>query len=79
LIFILKINISIGSGGFGYLCELQWWAGVAIMALGELCNFAAYGFTPASVVTPLGALSVLVRYDYLLIVLFLLISFFFIQ
>ena len=32
------------------------------MGLGELCNFAAYGFAPASVVTPLGALSVLVRY-----------------
>jgi len=74
--FTLKINISIGSGGFGYLCQLQWWIGFAIMAFGELCNFAAYGFAPASVVTPLGALSVLVRYDYLLIVLFLLISFF---
>jgi len=32
------------------------------MGIGELCNFAAYGFAPASVVTPLGALSVLVRY-----------------
>jgi hypothetical protein len=31
------------------------------MGLGELCNFTAYGFAPASVVTPLGALSVLVR------------------
>lgn len=30
------------------------------MGLGELCNFTAYGFAPASVVTPLGALSVLV-------------------
>lgn len=56
-------NILIGSGGFGYLCEVQWWFGLTIMALGELCNFAAYGFAPASVVTPLGALSVLVRYE----------------
>jgi hypothetical protein len=32
------------------------------MAIGELCNFAAYGFAPASVVTPLGALSILFRY-----------------
>jgi hypothetical protein len=32
------------------------------MGVGELCNFVAYGFAPASVVTPLGALSVLVRY-----------------
>ncbi len=30
------------------------------MALGELCNFAAYGFVPATLVTPLGALSVLI-------------------
>lgn len=30
------------------------------MALGEVFNFAAYAFAPASVVTPLGALSVIV-------------------
>ncbi|CAF2943381.1 unnamed protein product [Rotaria sp. Silwood2] len=52
--------IRAGSGGFGYLREFLWWAGLATMGLGELCNFAAYGFAPASVVTPLGALSVLV-------------------
>lgn len=30
------------------------------MGIGELCNFAAYGFVPATLVTPLGALSVLI-------------------
>lgn len=30
------------------------------MAFGEVFNFAAYAFAPASVVTPLGALSVIV-------------------
>lgn len=30
--------------------------------LGEFANFAAYAFAPATMVTPLGALSVLVRY-----------------
>ncbi len=30
------------------------------MGIGEFANFAAYAFAPASVVTPLGALSVLV-------------------
>jgi len=30
------------------------------VGLGELCNFTAYGFVPATLVTPLGALSVLV-------------------
>lgn len=30
------------------------------MGIGEAANFAAYAFAPASMVTPLGALSVLV-------------------
>lgn len=30
------------------------------MILGEICNFAAYAFAPAILVTPLGALSVLI-------------------
>lgn len=32
------------------------------MILGEIANFAAYAFAPAILVTPLGALSVLVGY-----------------
>ena len=31
------------------------------MVVGELANFAAYAYAPAVVVTPLGALSILVR------------------
>ncbi len=31
------------------------------VALGEAANFAAYAFAPAAVVTPLGALSIIVR------------------
>lgn len=31
------------------------------MGVGEAANFAAYAFAPATLVTPLGALSVLVR------------------
>ena len=31
------------------------------VAVGEAANFTAYGFAPAILVTPLGALSVLVR------------------
>jgi drug/metabolite transporter (DMT)-like permease len=49
-----------GQGGYGYLKEWLWWSGLITMALGELCNFAAYGFVPATLVTPLGALSVLI-------------------
>ncbi|XGW13560.1 hypothetical protein V3C99_000126 [Haemonchus contortus] len=47
-------------GGYGYLREWMWWMGVITMGVGEACNFAAYAFAPASLVTPLGALSVLV-------------------
>uniref|UniRef100_A0A1I8EHA6 Magnesium transporter NIPA2 n=1 Tax=Wuchereria bancrofti TaxID=6293 RepID=A0A1I8EHA6_WUCBA len=47
-------------GGFGYLREWLWWFGVLTMGTGEACNFAAYAFAPASLVTPLGALSVIV-------------------
>lgn len=32
------------------------------MIVGELCNFVAYSFAPAILVTPLGALSVVIRY-----------------
>jgi len=32
--------------------------------VGEIANFSAYAFAPAILVTPLGALSVLVRYVY---------------
>ncbi|KAF1914684.1 magnesium transporter NIPA-domain-containing protein [Ampelomyces quisqualis] len=46
--------------GFGYLRNPTWWAGITTMVLGEIFNFAAYAFAPAILVTPLGALSVLI-------------------
>lgn len=46
--------------GFVYLMRPMWWAGIITMILGEVCNFAAYAFAPAILVTPLGALSVLI-------------------
>lgn len=33
---------------------------VSTVGIGEICNFAAYAFAPAILVTPLGALSVLI-------------------
>ena len=33
----------------------------SLVGVGEAANFTAYGFAPAILVTPLGALSVLVR------------------
>ncbi|KFY06690.1 hypothetical protein V492_07834 [Pseudogymnoascus sp. VKM F-4246] len=46
--------------GFTYLKSPIWWAGIITMILGEIANFAAYAFAPAILVTPLGALSVLI-------------------
>ncbi|OTA60866.1 DUF803-domain-containing protein [Hypoxylon sp. EC38] len=46
--------------GFVYLRNPLWWAGMVTMVIGETCNFAAYAFAPAILVTPLGALSVLI-------------------
>ncbi|KAJ9664108.1 hypothetical protein H2201_005348 [Coniosporium apollinis] len=46
--------------GFSYLKSPLWWGGIVTMVLGEIANFAAYAFAPAILVTPLGALSVLI-------------------
>lgn len=53
-------GLRASSGGFGYLREWIWWAGLLSLGIGEAANFVAYAFAPASLVTPLGTLSVLV-------------------
>lgn len=69
-------GLRAGQGGFGYLKDWMWWTGLLtsknihflcseatfeiVVGIGELANFAAYAFAPASLVTPLGALSVIV-------------------
>ncbi|XP_029956899.1 magnesium transporter NIPA4 [Salarias fasciatus] len=53
-------HLRAGDGGHGYLRDWLWWGGLLTMAAGEVCNFAAYMFAPATLVTPLGALSVLI-------------------
>ncbi|KAK9293061.1 hypothetical protein L1049_021045 [Liquidambar formosana] len=47
-------------GGYGYLKEPLWWLGMITMIVGEIANFVAYVFAPAVLVTPLGALSIIV-------------------
>ncbi|KAK9125097.1 hypothetical protein Scep_013943 [Stephania cephalantha] len=49
-----------GVGGYSYLLEPLWWAGMITMIVGEVANFVAYAFAPAVLVTPLGALSIIV-------------------
>lgn len=46
--------------GFAYLKSPVWWGGIITMVIGEIANFSAYAFAPAILVTPLGALSVLI-------------------
>ncbi|KAJ6824890.1 putative magnesium transporter NIPA1 isoform X1 [Iris pallida] len=53
-------GVRAGSGGYSYLYEPLWWAGMITMIVGEAANFAAYAFAPAILVTPLGALSIIV-------------------
>ena len=53
-------GVRAGAGGYGYLRHWLWWAGLLSMGFGEALNFVAYAFAPATLVTPLGALSVMV-------------------
>ncbi|KAL6962038.1 hypothetical protein U1Q18_036993 [Sarracenia purpurea var. burkii] len=53
-------GIRAGLGGYSYLYEPLWWAGMITMVVGEIANFAAYAFAPAMLVTPLGALSIII-------------------
>ncbi|XP_042374379.1 probable magnesium transporter NIPA6 [Zingiber officinale] len=55
-----KSGVRAGVGGYTYLLEPLWWIGMITMLLGEVANFVAYVFAPAALVTPLGALSIIV-------------------
>ncbi|POY75994.1 hypothetical protein BMF94_1079 [Rhodotorula taiwanensis] len=48
------------SDSYSYLKNGLWWAGMLTMVVGEVANFAAYTYAPPILVTPLGALSVLI-------------------
>ena len=55
----VKYNEEAGEG-YGYLKNAYWWTGMTLMIIGEICNFVAYAFVDAILVTPLGALSVVI-------------------
>lgn len=40
-----------------YLRSPYWWGGIVLMTVGEAGNFLAYGFAPASIVSPLGVVA----------------------
>lgn len=49
-----------GEGGYAYFSEPLWWVGTLTMVVGEIANFSAYAFAPAILVTPLGAISIII-------------------
>ncbi|KAI9350934.1 magnesium transporter NIPA-domain-containing protein [Obelidium mucronatum] len=51
---------DIAQGSHEYLRSPIWWVGMTLTALGEVANFGAYAFVPAILVTPLGAISVVI-------------------
>ena len=53
-------GLRAGGGGYGYLRQPMWWLGLLLMAGGEAANFAAYAFAPPMLVTPMGAISIVV-------------------
>jgi magnesium transporter len=60
---LLKANEKydeVAGEGYGYLKNTFWWTGMTLMIIGEICNFVAYAFVDAILVTPLGALSVVI-------------------
>lgn len=45
--------------GASYLRSPYWWGGIVLMTVGEAGNFLAYGFAPASIVSPLGVVALI--------------------
>lgn len=51
---------EVDSGGARSYVELpMWWLGMILMTLGETGNFLAYAYAPATLVAPLGAITVI--------------------
>ncbi|KAI4233307.1 MAG: hypothetical protein LQ352_008264, partial [Teloschistes flavicans] len=50
-------NQSPPSDTRSYLSSPYWWTGIVLMVIGEGGNFLAYGFAPASIVSPLGVVA----------------------
>ncbi|KAK1769289.1 magnesium transporter NIPA-domain-containing protein [Phialemonium atrogriseum] len=42
-----------------YLKDPYWWVGQVLITVGEMGNFLAYGFAPASIVSPLGVVALI--------------------
>lgn len=58
-----RSNLIVGGdsekGDQMYLHSPWWWLGLVLMTVGECGNFLAYGFAPASIVSPLGVVALI--------------------
>ncbi|XP_013380532.1 NIPA-like protein 2 isoform X1 [Lingula anatina] len=52
-------RISQENESFHYTKDPLWWIGIILMVFGEIGNFSAYGYAPASLVAPLGTTTVI--------------------
>ncbi|PWN42601.1 DUF803-domain-containing protein [Ceraceosorus guamensis] len=55
-----KLHGQKAGEGHAYLKSWMWWSGMILMILGEILNVVAYAVSSAVLVTPLGALSVVI-------------------
>ncbi|KAK5677400.1 hypothetical protein LTS10_009970 [Elasticomyces elasticus] len=53
----LEANEEDSKHAKSYLRSPIWWVGISLMTVGEAGNFLAYGFAPASIVSPLGVVA----------------------
>ncbi|XP_075438769.1 NIPA-like protein 2 isoform X2 [Ascaphus truei] len=53
------LRIAFRRDNLPYYKSKVWWCGILLMGIGELGNFAAYGFAPATLIAPLGCVSVI--------------------
>ncbi|XP_056378341.1 NIPA-like protein 2 isoform X2 [Hyla sarda] len=53
------IRLAMKQDPLPYYKSKLWWCGVLLMGIGELGNFAAYGFAPATLIAPLGCVAVI--------------------
>ncbi|KAK3313406.1 magnesium transporter NIPA-domain-containing protein [Apodospora peruviana] len=50
-------NSKAAGSSSSYLKDPYWWSGQVLITVGEMGNFLAYGFAPASIVSPLGVVA----------------------
>eukprot|EP00293_Proteomonas_sulcata_P006623 CAMPEP_0184329616 /NCGR_PEP_ID=MMETSP1049-20130417/144247_1 /TAXON_ID=77928 /ORGANISM="Proteomonas sulcata, Strain CCMP704" /LENGTH=467 /DNA_ID=CAMNT_0026651999 /DNA_START=27 /DNA_END=1430 /DNA_ORIENTATION=+ len=57
--YVHNENEKVSGGETPYTKIPLWWVGMGVMILGETGNFLAYAYAPATLVAPLGAVSVI--------------------